>query len=93
MSFFKSLFGFGSKESKEPAAPTEDYQGFVIRPTPYEADGQYQTAGSIEKEIDGVRQEHKFIRAERHPSVEEAVRFSVFKARQIIDEQGERIFK
>ena len=51
MSFLKALFGFGSKENKEPAAPTEEYLGFVIQPTPYEADGQYQTAGSIVKEI------------------------------------------
>ena len=54
--------------------------------------GQYQTCGVIEKEVRGELKEHRFIRAETHSSREEAVAFSIAKAQQLIDEQGERLF-
>jgi hypothetical protein len=93
MSFWKTLFGGGSSESTEPkpTAPIE-YNGFIIRAAPYKAEGQYQTAGIVEKEINGVRKEHKFIRADRHASYDDAVEFSLAKARQIVDQVGERMF-
>jgi len=94
MSFWKSLFGGGSSESAgeaKPSAPVE-YNGFTIRAAPYKAEGQYQTAGIVEKEINGVRKEHKFIRADRHASYDDAVEFSLAKARQIVDQMGERMF-
>jgi len=69
-----------------------EYNGYRIRPTPYRRHGQYQTCGIIEKEIAGQLKEHRFIRAELHPSQEAAVEFSIAKAKQIIDERGERIF-
>jgi len=93
MSFWKSLFGGSSAESQEakPSAPVE-YNGFIIRAAPYKSEGQYQTAGIVEKEINGVRKEHKFIRADRHASYDDAVEFSLAKARQIVDQVGERVF-
>jgi hypothetical protein len=93
MSFWKSLFGGGSSDSGEakPSAPVE-YNGFTIRAAPYKAEGQYQTAGIVEKEINGVRKQHKFIRADRHASYDDAVEFSLAKARQIVDQVGERMF-
>ena len=90
MSFWKSLFGGASAGRKEPE-PVE-YNGYLIRPAPFEAEGQYQTAGTIEKEIAGARKEHRFIRADRHPSHEAAVEFTVLKARQIVDQVGDRMF-
>ncbi len=95
MSFWKSLFGGaaggdrGAQKSGEPV----DYKGYVIRPAPYRDGDQYQTAGTIEKEIGGVRKEHRFIRADRHASHDQAVSFTLDKARQIIDLQGDRIFE
>ena len=94
MSFWKSLFGGGSSESAgegKPGAAVE-YNGFTIRAAPYKAEGQYQTAGIVEKEINGVAKSHKFIRADRHASYEDAVEFSLAKARQIVDQQGDRMF-
>lgn len=91
MSFLKSLFGRGAAAAPQVQASVE-YEGFTIRAVPYQSEGQYQTAGEIEKEIDGVRRRHKFIRAERHASLEEVTSFSLMKARQIVDQQGERIF-
>ena len=54
--------------------------------------GGNPVAGSVEKEINGVRKEHKFIRADRHASYDDAVEFSLAKARQIVDQMGERMF-
>jgi hypothetical protein len=92
MSFWKSLFGGGGSESAEKASEPVEYNGFTIRAAPYKAEGQYQTAGIIEKDVAGVRKEHKFIRADRHASYDDAVEFSLSKARQIVDQQGERVF-
>ena len=50
------------------------------------------TAGVITKDIGGVAKEHKFIRADRHASYDDAVEFSLGKARQIVDQQGDRMF-
>jgi hypothetical protein len=69
-----------------------DYEGYRIRPAPYEANGGYQTAGVIEKDSpDGVK-EHRFVRAETHPSRDAAVAFSIAKGKQIVDQQGDRVF-
>ncbi|HET9903188.1 MAG TPA: HlyU family transcriptional regulator [Xanthobacteraceae bacterium] len=95
MSILKKLFGIGTTKSGPGAAvegaPVE-YRGFTIRPAPYLEGGQYQTAGTITKAIGGIVKEHRFIRADRYPSLDVATEFSLTKARQIIDEQGERIF-
>lgn len=95
MSFWKKLFGGGASGAGDaaPAAKSVEYNGFVIRAAPYKSEGQFQTAGSIEKEIGGERKEHRFIRADRFPSFEDAVEFALAKGRQIVDEQGERMFR
>ena len=82
-SFWARLFGGGS------APPTEEpveYNGYRIRAAPYASKGQYQTCGTIEREIGGELKEHRFVRAEAHPSREAAVAFSIQKAKQLIDE-------
>jgi hypothetical protein len=91
-SLFRRLFAGGRAAEPVPAA-AEEYRGFRIRPTPFRAEGQYQTAGIIERTVDGIAKEHRFIRAERHSSAEEAAAFALTKGRQIIDEQGERVFE
>ncbi len=92
MSFWKSLFGGGATESAEKASEPVAYNGFTIRAAPYKAEGQYQTAGTITKDVGGVMKEHKFVRADRHASYDDAVEFSLSKARQIVDQSGERMF-
>jgi hypothetical protein len=42
----------------------------------------------IIKEIDGVTKEHRFIRADRYASLDDAIAFTHAKGRQIIDEHG-----
>jgi hypothetical protein len=36
--------------------------------------------------------EHRFVRADTHGSADQAREFAIVKARQIIDEQGDRLF-
>jgi hypothetical protein len=94
MSFLSALFGGSSRRAagtEKPAEPVE-YKGFVIRAAPFKNEGQYQTAGSIEREIAGVLKEHSFIRADAFATYEDAVTFTLGKARQMIDLQGERMF-
>lgn len=91
MSFLKKLFGGGPAIEAVPAKSI-DHKGFTIAATPYKDGGQYQTCGVISKEVNGQRREHKFIRADRFQSSDEAVEFSLSKGRQIVDQQGERLF-
>jgi hypothetical protein len=89
----KALWGrLLGREAAEAAGPATEYNGYRIRPAPYRRNGQYQTCGIIEKEVAGEIKEHRFIRAEAHPSREAAAAFSIAKAKQLIDEQGERLF-
>ena len=92
MSIWSALFGGRpAAESTKMSDPVE-YKGFVIRAAPFKNNGSYQTAGVIAREIGGVRKEHRFIRADAYQSYDDAVNFTLGKARQIIDLQGERIF-
>ncbi len=92
MSFFKKLFGGGGPDAVDGGEPVE-HKGYVIRATPYQEGGQYQTCGVISKEIDGETKEHRFVRADRTNSVDEAIAISLRKGQQIVDEQGDTIFK
>lgn len=96
VSFLKSLFGSGRREGADsaepPAGEAVEYKGFRIRPAPYAAGGQYQTAGVIEKDFPEGTKTHRFVRADKHASKDDATAFSVAKAQQIIDEQGDRVF-
>jgi len=87
------LTGAGERgDAGAAAAEAVEYKGFRIRPAPYPSKGQFQTAGIIEKDFESGMKEHRFVRAETHPSKEDASAFAIAKGRQIIDEQGERIF-
>lgn len=90
MSFLKKLFG-GQEKEATPVKSLE-YKGFTIAATPYKDSGQYQTCGVISIDKDGARREHKFIRADRFATLEEATEFSLGKGRQIVDQQGGRLF-
>jgi len=94
LSFWKSLFGFGRKQSGEAAAKAKqaEHKWFTIEARPYQDGGQYQTAVVISKDVGGVRREHKFVRADRFTTLDDAVEFCLSKGRQIVDEQGDRLF-
>jgi hypothetical protein len=93
MGLFGKLFGSrGGGGSGEQPGEAVEYNGFRIRPAPFKAEGQFQTAGTIEKDFPDGMKTHKFIRAEKHGSKDEAISFAITKGRQIIDERGDRIF-
>jgi hypothetical protein len=96
MSFFRKLFGGGSA-SAEPAGDKvmgeESYKGFAIKAIEMKAGGELQLAGLIEKEIGGELKTYRYIRAERMTSREDLVALALMKGRQIIDEQGEQIYR
>ena len=83
----------GSGTDTDTGAEAIDYNGYRIHPAPYPSKGQYQTCGVIEKEVAGETKQHHFVRSDTHPSREGAVAFSISKAKQLIDEQGERLFR
>jgi hypothetical protein len=86
------LAGGGGDRPEGPAAPAVEYKGYRIKPAPYPNNGQYQTAGSIEKDTPEGIKEHRFIRADTYGSRDDAIAFTILKAKQIIDQQGDRIF-
>lgn len=90
MPFWSRLFGF------KPADPAPvkglEYKGFRIIPTPISEGGTYRVSARIEGEVEGVIRQHSLIRADTTTSLDEAAAISVAKARQMIDEQGVRIF-
>lgn len=87
MPFWSRLFGAKTPDAPAPAK-TEEHMGFRITPAPIREGGQYRVAATIAK--DG--REHRLIRADTLSSLDEAVAISLAKAKQMIDEQGERLF-
>jgi hypothetical protein len=88
MAWFSKLFGGKSEEAAEAPSTVEEYKGFRITPRPIRDGGQYRIAARIEK--DG--RTHELIRADMMGSLDDAVALSLAKARQMIDEQGDRLF-
>lgn len=95
MSFLRKLFGGGGNGGggEPPAAPGVEHNGFTIRATPYQEGGQWQLCGVIEKTIDGVPKSHRLVRADRFAGRDEAAEAAVRKAKLLIDQQGEKIFR
>ncbi len=91
MSFWKRLFGGGSETAAGPAKSLE-YKGYLIEAVPFADGGQFQLAGLISKTIDGVRKEHRFIRADKFQGRDDAADVAISKGQLIIDQSGDRIF-
>ena len=89
---WKRLTGNGGAVAPAATGEAVEYKGYRIRPAPYSAEGQFQTAGTIEKDFPAGVKSYRFVRAERHTSKDEASEFAITKGRQIVDEQGERMF-
>lgn len=93
MSFLSRLFGGQSTGNGDPKpAGQEEYKGFVIKAVPMVVGGEHQLAGTIEKEVGGELKIHRFVRADRLPSRDEAASRALAKGRQLIDEQGDKLF-
>ena len=96
MSFWKNLFGGGSSSSApegDKALGEESYKGFLIKAIEMRAGSEYQLAGTIEKDVGGELKSYRFVRADRISSRDDLVSMAISKGRQIIDEQGEGVFR
>lgn len=94
MSFLKKLFGGGGSENDAPSvAEALEYKGFQIAATPQKDGGQYRLCGTISKDVDGEHKEHKLIRADLFPSADDCSEVTIRKAKQVIDEQGDKLFR
>ncbi len=90
MSILSKLFGGAPKE---PAAPEfEDYKEFRIFVEPMKEGSSYRLAARIELDADGTVKTHQVIRADTFGDLDEAKEVSLLKAKQVIDQMGERLF-
>ena len=93
-SILSRLFGGAASDSGGQVAGSRvEYEGHTIVPSPRRDGGQWLTAGKISRVIEGEERVHEFIRADKHAQREDAEAFSVTKAKQIIDEQGNAIYR
>lgn len=69
-----------------------EYKGLRIIPAPQQDAGQWRLAGEIIKGDGEETERHEFVRADTFASRDEAEDFAIRKAKQIIDEGGERLF-
>lgn len=88
MGLLSRLFGRGGGDASAPAADAVEHHGYTITPVPQQAGGQWRVSATIEK--DG--RTHHLIRADTLTDRDQCADVSVAKARQVIDEQGERLF-
>lgn len=91
MSLLSRLFGGSGSAKSEPEGET--YEGFLVTPTPIREGSKFRLSARIEKEVEGEMLSHTLIRADVIDSQDEAAAASLRKAKQMIDEQGERLFR
>lgn len=92
MSLFSKLFGGGGGDGAASEVQAIEHEGFAIYPEPVKESNGYRIAARIEKEIGGELKSHMLIRADTLDSLDGATEATVNKAKQVINEQGERIF-
>ncbi|MCB9994355.1 MAG: hypothetical protein H6873_11950 [Hyphomicrobiaceae bacterium] len=94
MSFLKKLFGGGDDGGAggDKVLGTETYKDFTIRAIEMRAGGEFQLCGEISKFVGGEEKIHRFIRADRLTTADVASDMALRKGRQIVDEQGDRLF-
>lgn len=95
MSFLKKLFGGGDKpaanESGDKVLGEESYKGYLIKAISMPVGAEMQLCGTIEKDFAGELKTYRFVRADR-VSRDDVAPLAFAKGRQIIDEQGDKLF-
>lgn len=85
-----ALRGRGAEGPAE-IAEREQYQGYELQARPIREGGYWRVAGRICRSGDPDGPYHEFIRVDTIASHEEVVQLCLTKARQIVDERGERV--
>jgi len=88
--FRRLVAGGGAAEPKVTAR--EEYNGFELLAIPVKDARGWRVAGSVVKATDGDERRHDFVRADVYPAQEDASTVSLRKAKQLVDEQGDRLF-
>lgn len=91
--FLKKLFGSADAAADDAPGEGVEYKGYTIRPAPLSQGGQFLTAGLIEKDFPEGKKSQQFIRADTHTSKDSAASHAITKGQQIIDEQGDGLFR
>lgn len=94
LKFLRTLIS-GKTVSPGPTTKAEPvhYQGYTIVATPRKVETGWTTEGDITKEMGGVLKSQHFIRIDTHSDRNDAISFSIIKAKKIIDEQGDVLFQ
>lgn len=90
-----SLFSGAPAQEKAEPAPSAEPQAHgdcTIYPQPMREESQYRLAGRIEKQVNGETLVRTFVRADVFTTADDAVEFTLRKARQIIDQNGPSLF-
>lgn len=89
----KRFTGGGRGTPEAEVVARESHQGFELRAAPIREGNVWRVAGSIAKVEAGDARTHDFVRADTYPSQDDAAAASLRKARQIVAEQGEALFR
>ncbi len=89
----RRFLGGGRPAGEPERGEAVEYRGYRIVPLVRPQGGQYLTCALIEKDFPEGSKRHELIRADTHASADEAKAFAIRKARQVIDEQGDRLFR
>lgn len=92
--FLRALIsGRASKADSATNAEPVSYAGYTIVATPRQVETGWTTEGNISKEIGGVLKSQHFIRVDTHSDRNDAISLSIQKAKKVIDEQGDALFR
>lgn len=92
--FLRALVsGTTSKADSGANAEPVSYAGYTIVATPRQVETGWTTEGNISKEIGGVLKSQHFIRVDTHGDRNDAISLAIQKAKKIIDEQDEDLFR
>lgn len=95
LNWLKSILGGGNadaaKGGKSAVQHEEDYGEYHLEISPLKVGGQYRVAGTITRRDDPEKR-YNLIRADLCPTLDIAVEQSLTKARQTVDQLGDRMF-
>lgn len=91
----RRLFGGAAANENAPAAgePDATYKGVEIFAHPQKENSQWRIGGTLKRTVDDAVVERKFLRADLLDSEDAARMAAVDKARLIIDQNGEALWK
>ncbi len=76
-----------------PIAAREHYNGYELLARPIREGGQWRLAGTVCRSGDeAAGTGYDFVRADTMADHDDCVRMCLVKGRQLVDEQGERLF-